>query len=219
MSDTPYKIDLHTHSIISYDGGIDEKGYQRILESGILDVVTITDHNEISFAQKLKVKLGEKIIVGEEIDTSDGQLIGLFLEEKIEPGLSPKQACRQIHEQGGIVYAPHPFEAIRLSMQRVVLENIVKDVDIIEVFNARGVMRGKPAEAQAFAEQFGLAMAASSDAHGIRGLGTSYSIAEQLPESKTIVHLLNNANFKKKYAPLLTYFSPKFNSLKRKYAF
>jgi predicted metal-dependent phosphoesterase TrpH len=73
-----YKIDLHTHSSASSDGGITADQYSKIISQNILDYVAITDHNKVSFAMKLSEELGDKIIVGEEIMTSEGEIIGLF---------------------------------------------------------------------------------------------------------------------------------------------
>ena len=73
------KLDLHTHSIISPDGGLTEAHYKRVLTQGALDCLAITDHNDITFAQMMWQRFGKKIIVGEEITTSEGEMIGLFL--------------------------------------------------------------------------------------------------------------------------------------------
>ena len=108
-----YKIDLHTHSIISYDGGITEKQYRKILEMGILDYVAITDHNETRFAGIMQKKFGDKIIIGEEIKTKEGEIIGLFLKKTIASGQSTEETAAAIHLQGGLVYIPHPFETRR----------------------------------------------------------------------------------------------------------
>src|SRR6266702_4633076 len=112
-----YKVDLHSHSIISYDGGIAPREYERLLNTNVLDVIAITDHNEISLAQMLHKQLGEKIIVGEEIGTADGEIIGLFLQEKIAPGGTALETVAQIVLQGGLIYIPHPFEVFRKGLQ------------------------------------------------------------------------------------------------------
>ncbi len=83
-------VDLHTHSVASPDGGITLKQYRHILEIGILDCIAITDHNQIDFATHARQKLGERIIIGEEIMTTLGEIIGLFLEQPVRAGMTPE---------------------------------------------------------------------------------------------------------------------------------
>lgn len=208
-------IDLHTHSIISYDGGIREDEYGRTLSLGKLDCIAITDHNEIAFAQKLSKRLGERIIVGEEIKTSQGEMIGLFLKERVAAGLTARETAKEIRRQGGIVYIPHPFETKRSSMQQATLESVDRDIDIVEVFNARGFLLGKPDEAIAFAKEKNLAMAASSDAHGLGGLGSAFSTIALPPKKETLVALLQKGTLQRGYGPFYTLLYPIFNKMKK----
>jgi len=209
-----YKIDLHTHSIISRDGGITADQYTKILEKGLLDCVAITDHNEISFAHQMQEKLGNKIIVGEEITTTDGELVGLFLQEVIPAGLTAQKTVDAIHKQGGLVYLPHPFETLRKGLQNEVAETLVAAIDIVEVFNARGQFRGKAKDAESFARRNSLSPAASSDAHGSVGLGSSFSVVSHMPSKSSLVTLLREGTLQKTYAPLWTYLYPMINRIK-----
>jgi len=212
------KIDLHTHSIISPDGAgsITELDFQGFLEKGVLDCIAITDHNETSFAEMMHKKYGEKIIIGEEITTSDGEMVGLFLKHKIPAGMSAKDTAKAIHDQGGLVYIPHPFETLRKGMQLPALEEIVNEIDIFEVFNGRGRWRGKAKEAEAFAKKYNLIGAASSDAHGARGAGRTFSIIEKMPTRQTLKKLLEEGTLQKTYASLWTYLYPVMNIIKKK---
>lgn len=211
-----YKVDLHTHSIISHDGGIRAEQYAALLQKGILDCVAITDHNETRFARVMHDKLGEKIIVGEEIMTKDGEMIGLFLQNTIQPGMSAKATAAAIRTQGGLVYIPHPFETLRKGIQRRILEQIKASIDIIEVFNARGRGRGKAEGAESFAKWFHLAEAASSDAHCRSGVGTAYTVIDKFPKRETLKNMLKRGSLNKKYAPLWTYLCPAVNRVKNK---
>jgi predicted metal-dependent phosphoesterase TrpH len=212
------KIDLHTHSIISPDGAgsITEVDFQRFLEKGVLNCIAITDHNETYFAEKMHKKYGEKIIIGEEITTSEGEMIGLFLNHKISSGMSARVTAKAIHDQGGLVYIPHPFETFRKGIQLPVLEEIVKEIDIFEVFNGRGRWRGKAKEADLFAKKHNLIGAASSDAHGARGVGRTFSIIEEMPTRTTLKKLLAEGTLQKTYASLWTYLYPTMNIIKKK---
>ncbi|MBI5122508.1 PHP domain-containing protein [Candidatus Roizmanbacteria bacterium] len=213
------KIDLHTHSIISPDGAgsITEENFEQLIREGVLDCIAITDHNETSFALRLHKKLGDKIIVGEEIMTRDGEMIGLFLSKTISPGLSVSETVKEIHKQGGLVYIPHPFETLRKGLQKDVLGQIVGKIDILEVFNGRGLLRGKTKEATEFARANNLIGAASSDAHGYGGIGKTFSLIRELPTHKTLKILLQQGRLKRKYAPLWSYLYPVLNIIKNKF--
>lgn len=215
-SKTTIKVDLHSHSIISHDGGINAAEYEQALESGKLDCIAITDHNETSFARIMHQKHGDKIIVGEEITTSDGEIIGLFLKETIEPGFSAEETVKQIHAQDALVYIPHPFETFRKGVQRDVLEKIKDEIDIIEVWNGRGALRGKPKDAATFASHYELSVASSGDAHERQGLGYAYSCVEEMPTKKTLKHLLTRPLLAKRYAPPYTLLYPMINRIKNK---
>lgn len=212
------KIDLHTHSIISYDGGISRNQYEKLFEKGILDVIAITDHNETKFAIEMAKKIGNKIIVGEEISTIEGEMIGLFLEKTVPGGLIAKETAKQIHEQGGIVYIPHPFETLRKGLQNEAMQTIIQHIDIIEVFNARGRWRGKSRQALEFAKLNRKAMAASSDSHCQQGMGSSFSIISEIPTNKSLISLLAKGQMNKRFAPAFTYLCPAINKIKHKFA-
>lgn len=177
-----YKIDLHTHSEDSHDGGISASQYAHALSTGLLDVIAITDHNQIAFAVKLQAELGDKIIIGEEIMTTSGEIIGLYLKDRISPGLSPLETIKQIKDQGGLVYIPHPFETVRKGLPEKVLEELVDHIDIIEVVNGRAFLQNRAHRSAIFAKLYHLLSAASSDAHGIKGLGKTYTAVKTLPE-------------------------------------
>lgn len=211
-----YKVDLHTHSIISYDGGINEEDYTTVLSLSTVDFVAITDHNETAFARALHKKLGEKIIVGEEILTKEGEIIGLFLKQTILPGYTAKQTIERIHEQGGLVYIPHPFETVRKGISHDVLTHLVDQVDIIEIFNGRAFFQNRSSTAHDFTKSFNKAAAASSDAHGYGGIGHALSILEAIPTRETLQKLLRDAMFVKKRSPLYTLFYPTINKMKKR---
>lgn len=210
------KLDLHTHSILSQDGAITQKQYTELLNASLLDVVAITDHNDIRFAQELQQQLGEKIIVGEEIRSKEGEVIGLFLTKRIAPYLSLKETVAAIHRQKGLVYIPHPFETLRLGVAKDLLAQVIHEIDIIETFNARSLQRQKGKLAEHFAYSHHIVQTASSDAHCRYGLTTSYAILTEVPTAKTLVSLLSESTLVTKPAPLWTYLCPAINRLKKR---
>lgn len=214
MKGSRYKVDLHTHSIISQDGGITATQYEKILQTGELDCVAITDHNETSFARIMQKKLGDRIIIGEEIRTNEGEIIGLYLTETIPGGISVDETLASIKHQGGLVYLPHPYERFRKGWQAGTIDRMAEDIDIVEVFNGRGRFRGKTVLAERFAQKNNISQAASSDAHGWQGLGHTSSTLTEFPTHKTLKKLLNNAILDKTYAPIYTNFYPLLNKIK-----
>lgn len=210
-----YKIDLHTHSEASYDGGIKIDGYREILRKKILDFAAITDHNDTGFACELRQELGEKIIVGEEITTQDGEIIGLFLDKVINKHLSALETVKLIKKQGGIVYVPHPFERQRKGINEMVLATISEYVDIIEVFNGRARFRGEARKARAFCKEFNKINAAGSDAHCVMGIGTSYSIISGKSDRNSLTGALKGGELVEKYAPLASYLCPFVNKMSK----
>jgi predicted metal-dependent phosphoesterase TrpH len=182
------KVDLHTHSIGSRDGGIRIEQYAQAIEDGLLDYIAVTDHNAVKIAQQLHASMGEHIIIGQEIMSGQGELIGLFTPKLIRPNQSALATAKAIHEQGGLVYVPHPFETVRSGLDETALNIIVNEVDIVEVHNGRALFQNRGPKAATWARLHGKAMAASSDAHGKKGLGTTYTLLSDAPSAATPAH-------------------------------
>lgn len=186
-----YKVDLHTHSTASPDGGISLKQYLYSLQDEKLDCIAITDHNTIDTALELNETLGERVIVGEEIMSKEGEIIGLFLSDFIEPGQSAIETVRAIKAQKGIVYIPHPFETMRKGLLSESLQKIADFVDIVEVHNGRAWAQNRGPQAVTWATLHRKARASSSDAHGVKGLGHCYNLVDEIPSRHNLISLLN----------------------------
>lgn len=188
--------------------------YKSILETKKLDFIAVTDHNQTGFAKNMNIEFGEKIIIGEEITTSDGEIIGLFLKKTIPPYLTALQTAKTIREQNALVYIPHPFEKLRSGLKKDVLLKIIDYIDIIEVFNARARWRGEAEKSRKFAVEHNKSCASSSDSHCRLGLGSSYTIIDDIPSAKTLPDLLAKGTLQKNYAPFLSYLCPAVNKIK-----
>ncbi len=210
------RIDLHTHSIVSPDGSLTLVDYRVMLDSGRLDAVAITDHDQISFALEAHSKLGGRIIVGEEITAREGEIIGLFLSTLIPPGLSVAETVEQIHAQNGLVYMPHPFETVRKGLPRAVLDRIKDDIDIIEVFNGRAIFQNKSRQAWLWAAEHGIPGAASSDAHGRVGWGRTFSQLSEQPTAQNLPELLRCAKLGRHYVGSRGILYPKLNRMRKR---
>ncbi len=170
------KADLHIHTTYSDDSEITpQRLIARAREVG-LDCVAIADHNTAAGGLKLKEMAPPfKVIVAEEILTPEGEIIGLFIQETIPPGLSPEETIKRIREQGGLVCVPHPFDRFRSSaMQEPALERIAAQIDIVEVSNARTLPFQDLTRPHKFAEKYGKLMGAGSDSHTPPEVGRTY---------------------------------------------
>lgn len=167
------RADLHGHTHYSWDSIISPEAYVRACLRRGINCVAVTDHNTIVGALAVQKIAPFKVIVGEEIRTNAGEIIGLFLTETIPGGLSPEETIERIKAQGGLVLLPHPFGGWR-SFDATRLDGIASSIDAIEAFNARVLSRRDNDLAQAFANKHNLAMSAGSDAHSPCELGHAY---------------------------------------------
>ncbi len=170
------KADLHIHSSYSYDGFSKPEAILKEASKAGLDVIAITDHEEVKGAkeaEKLEKKYGVEVIVGEEILTNEGEVLGLFLKEKVKPGKTLKETVKEIHKQGGLVVIPHPFSWFPLTRPPIGIKSLyklVKDRDIspdaIEVLNATPMGKYTIERNKRVNEKiFSLAEVGGSDAH------------------------------------------------------
>jgi predicted metal-dependent phosphoesterase TrpH len=212
-----YAIDLHTHSIASPDGSLSADDYRSILGQGRLQFIAVTDHNTVDFALQLRQTLGEHIIIGEEITTGEGEIIGLYLQQTIPPTATAKQAVKAIQAQGGLVYVPHPFETVRHGISTQTLEKIALDVDIIEVHNGRAIFQNFSSEALAWAKAHSVSGAASSDAHGRVGWGRTCSIINEIPTAQNLAGLLGFARLNRGFVGARGVMYPKINRIRKRF--
>jgi predicted metal-dependent phosphoesterase TrpH len=170
------RVDLHSHTMWSGDSSTTPEELERaVVESG-LDVLCITDHNAIKGAIELQHALPCRVIVGEEVRTSRGELIGLFLQERIPFGLPPEEAAQQIRDQGGLVYVPHPFDPLRHNLAEDALRALAARglLDAIEGFNAKTSLAHLNDAGLTVAREVSVPAGAGSDAHVPDALGAAY---------------------------------------------
>ena len=173
------RIDGHTHTMWSGDATTTPDELIAALPGSGVDVLCITDHNSVDGALRFAQsgELGIPVIVGEEVKTSEGELIGLFLTDRIPFGLKPAEAVTEIKRQGGVVYVPHPFDEMRHCMKPDALYGLARDggLDVIETVNAKTSLASLNARADAFADEFGLRKAGGSDAHVPAAFGAAWT--------------------------------------------
>ncbi|MEA2170905.1 MAG: hypothetical protein QOF76_4205, partial [Solirubrobacteraceae bacterium] len=168
-------VDLHMHTDHSYDCATPVEALLAAARDRGLGAIAVTDHNEISGALDAAAKAadyGVKVIVAEEVKTaSQGEVIGLFLTERIPKGLTLQETIAEIKRQGGLVYVPHPFDRLHAIPDYEHLLDVVDDLDAIEVFNPRIALPAFNEEAERFAAKYRIVGGAGSDSHVAQGLG------------------------------------------------
>ena len=169
--------DLHMHTDHSNDCATPVEVLLETAKDRGMGAIAITDHNEISGALAAREAAerdgGIKVIVAEEVKTAEqGEVIGLFLEEKIERGMTMAETIAEIRRQGGLVYVPHPFDRLHSVPDYEHLLDIVEEIDILEVFNPRVAFSAFNEEAERFAAKYRIVPGAGSDGHVAQALGS-----------------------------------------------
>jgi hypothetical protein len=170
------RVDMHTHSEASPDSRTPVAEQARAIRAAGLDIVCATDHNTIDGALRLReLADGFRVIVGEEISSRDGEIIGLFLERAVPRDLGGEETIARIHDQGGLVVIPHPFSVNRrYHMRRAALDRLRTEIDALEVFNAREAIFLNNRAAAAYARTHGIVGTAGSDAHRASEIGRAF---------------------------------------------
>lgn len=179
---TTVLADLHCHSSASFDSLAAPEAVTRVAHERGLTHLAITDHERIDGALRARESAppGLTVIVGEEVRSRDGDVIGLFLEEAIPAGLSALETIAAIHAQGGLAGLPHPFDRFRASGLLRLPENdrepVLEAIDYVEVFNGRVPYPAANERSAALAAARGLGGVAASDAHSLLEVGVAYTI-------------------------------------------
>jgi predicted metal-dependent phosphoesterase TrpH len=163
-------LDLHNHTRSSYDSSNRIEDYARAHADGLFDAVAITDHNTIEGAVALAERHGGDflVIVGEEVDTAQGELIGLFLRDPLPVNESALATAEEIRVQGGLVYLQHPFyRFIRRRLGPEAMTDLAARglIDVVEGLNGGPWMSWFDPRARNWAREHGLPCGAGSDAH------------------------------------------------------
>jgi predicted metal-dependent phosphoesterase TrpH len=167
---------MHTHCEASPDSRTPVAEQARGVRAARIDVVCATDHNTIDGALRLReLADGFRVIIGEEISSRDGEIIGLFLDSAIPRDLGGEDTIARIHDQGGLAVVPHPFSINRrYHMRRASLDRLRSHIDAIEIFNAREAIFLNNRSAAAYAKQHDIVGTAGSDAHRPSELGRAF---------------------------------------------
>jgi glycosyltransferase involved in cell wall biosynthesis len=199
-------VDLHMHTDHSPDCATSVDTLLASAEHAGLGAIAITDHNEISGALEARERANArvKVIVAEEVKTADqGEVIGLFIEEKIPRGMTLEETIAEIRHQGGLVYVPHPFDRMHSVPDYEHLLGVVEDIDAIEVFNPRVAFSAFNEEAARFAAKYRIVAGAGSDSHVAQGLGSVKIRMRDFDGPEEFLESLRDADIVRKRQSLL----------------
>jgi len=213
------KADLHVHTCRSKDSASSpEHIIQHCLEVGI-NCLAVTDHDTISGAVEVKRAAPFKVIVGEEMMTTCGEIIGLFLSEEIPSHLSPEETVARVKSQGGLVCIPHPFDRFRphSRLHRDALERIMPQIDVIEVYNSRTYLLRDSERALQFARVHGLPGIAGSDAHVVREIGRTHMELPDFNDAEQFRLALTQSRIVRRKTGIITHFYNVRNRLVKRF--
>ena len=198
------KVEVHTHTKYSHDSMLNKWFYLIMMKLKGINVVAITDHNEIKGAIEYRCflqKFNISVIIGEEIFTEKGEVIGLFLQSKIEPGLSVRETLLEIKKQGGVVYIPHPYDEKRHKtvLPETEISKNVDLIDVIEIHNGRNEKKYFSNKQLSIANQFSdIYQLVGSDAHTFIELGRNYNIIKAFNTPQEFIQNLKDVKHIKK---------------------
>ena len=201
-------VDLHMHTDHSPDCATPVEVLLETAHDRGLGAIAITDHNEVSGALEAREMAqrfdGLQVIVAEEVKTAEqGEVIGLFIEERIPRGMTMAETIAEIRRQGGLVYVPHPFDRLHSVPDYEHLLEIVEEIDILEVFNPRVALTAFNEEAERFARKYRIVPGAGSDSHVAQGLGSVRLRIHEFDGPQEFLEAMRDADITRKHKNLV----------------
>lgn len=192
-------MDCHLHTVHSGDAVTTPEQMLQGARSAGLDVIAVTDHHVVDAAkrmQELAADYGVRVVVGEEIRTPLGEIIGLFLTERVPYVLPLADAAARVRDQGGVVYVPHAFDPVRSGLGRRGLDQLAEAglLDVIEAYNAKVPDEAVNDLARAAAAEFGVPTGAGSDAHDPEGIGAVFVELDEFSDRDGYLQSLRDAS-------------------------
>lgn len=196
------RFEFHIHTRYSKDSILNYYFIMLMCKLKRIKCIAITDHNEVKGALNYKKKLEKhhiKVIVGEEVFTNQGEIIGLFLSKKIEPNLTPKETINEIKKQNGLVYIPHPYDEKRYKsvLKEKYIEEFRDEIDFIEIHNGRNFKKEFSDKQEEVSNKYNITPIIGSDAHIFWELGRNYLLMDMKVDKEQLVENVKNAVFHK----------------------
>ena len=194
MTSLEWRVELHCHTHASGDSLADPRRLLAVAKEKGIDRLAITDHNTTSGAMEAAALDPARVIIGEEIMTTEGELLAFFLRERVPPGLPPEETIARLRTQGAAIAVSHPFDYLRKgAWHEASLTRILPLVDALEVFNARTWESGPNRRAAEWARRAGLPGIAGSDAHAPFEVGTAWTRLAPFHDAESFRQALRTA--------------------------
>ena len=177
------RTEFHVHTRASHDSLMGRCFLLAMCKARKIGCVAITDHNEVSGALSFKPYLearGVRVIVGEEVFTSEGEIIGLYLKKRVEPGMTPEETVAEIRRQGGVVYVPHPYDEKRRKtvLSAAAQRRLAFEFDCMEVHNGRNISAAYSERQASIASELGVPAIVGGDSHCFFEVGRNVCVTD-----------------------------------------
>jgi len=214
---TYLKVEFHCHTIFSKDSLVPPQALVNSVRRKGIDRVVVTDHNTVAGARAAQALDPERVIVGEEIMTTRGEILAAFVSEEIPKGLTPQETIRRLKDQGAFISVSHPFDRLRKGgWKEADLLEILPEVDAIEVYNSRCMNPMFNREARQFAEKHNIAGTVGSDAHVTWELGRSLMSLEAFKGPDELRNLIRSGISKVRWSPPWIHFTSRYATIYKK---
>lgn len=205
------RVEFHCHTIKSKDSLTTLADLLEACNRKNIDRIVITDHNTIAGALLARDLAPERVIIGEEIMTQDGEILAAFVQEEIPPSLSPMEVITRLREQNAFISISHPFDKLREGHWKLEsLLDIMPHVDAIEIFNSRNMWPSGNKQAKEFAKKHRLLGTVGSDAHTAYEIGKSTILLQEFKDANSLKSALLNARYETKHSGFWIHFTSRY---------
>jgi predicted metal-dependent phosphoesterase TrpH len=214
---TLLQVEFHCHTVFSKDSLTQPRNLVAACRRKGIDRVVVTDHNTTAGALTAQAMDPERVIVGEEIMTTCGEILAAYVREEIPKGLTPQETIRRLKDQAAFISVSHPFDTLRKGgWKEPDLLEILPEVDAIEVYNSRCMNPRFNREARQFAEKHNIAGTVGSDAHVTFELGRSLMSLEPFDSPEELRKMIRSGIPKVRWSPPWIHFTSRYATMYKK---
>jgi len=211
------RVEFHCHTIYSKDSLTRPETLVETCQRKGINRVVVTDHNGITGAQKAYQLDPERVIIGEEIMTTQGEILAAFVQEEIPEGLEPGEVIKRLRQQDAFISVSHPFDVLRQGhWEEMQLLGILPLVDAIETFNARCMQARFNDKAKDFAHKYNMAGTVGSDAHTAFELGKACLLLPEFSDADGLRKVIRSGEPDVTLSSPLVHFTSRYATWRKK---